>query len=138
ALRKARHRDAQAVLIFEDDLIFHPEFEERFKQIHLPKDWGILYLGCLHIECPKPVAPGLVKVERAFSTHALAIRAPYFAEVQRPLKRGRPKEGILTNKDSLAVDTLRAELHTSMPTYAIWPDLVWQQPKPEGNRWVTA
>ena len=84
-LRRAMLTSAEAVFIFEDDVVFHPALEERLAKLKLPDDWGIFYLGCQHHERPEVVAPGLVKVTAPLDTHAWGIRADRFMEVRRAL-----------------------------------------------------
>lgn len=48
ALREAARRKAPAVLLLEDDVVFHPNFRILIGAVELPDDWGIFYLGCSH------------------------------------------------------------------------------------------
>lgn len=45
-LREARRRKAPAVMLFEDDMVLHPEFHARLAGIELPEDWVSFILGC--------------------------------------------------------------------------------------------
>ena len=121
AIRHAQHAGAPSLLYFEDDLVFHPHFLDRLAALTLPDDWGIFYLGCLHCEQPDPVMPGLVRVRRAFDFHACVIRAPHFLAARRAM-RGGPR-GAAPHFHS---DVLFSALHKSIPTYAAFPNLVWQ------------
>ena len=69
-LRLAQRRNSPALLVLEDDAVFHPEFRERVAALELPDDWQIFYFGCLHLESPRPVSPGLVRV---FSSPTIAV-----------------------------------------------------------------
>jgi len=122
AIRRAMLKKADAVLIFEDDVVFHPGFLEKLAGIELPDDWGIFYLGCAHQRRPQPVGPGLVQTTYALDTHAFAVRAPYFREVMRALDP-RPSGVPLHPKAS---DWYLADLHETIPTYACHPNLAWQ------------
>jgi hypothetical protein len=51
-LREAGRRGAPAVLLLEDDVVFHPNFRELVGAVELPEDWAIFYLGCAHAERP--------------------------------------------------------------------------------------
>lgn len=121
ALREARSKGAEACLVFQDDVVFHPEFEKRMRELQLPDDWGMFYLGCLHLETPEPVAPGLVRVKKALDMHAMAVRAPFYQTISRHLRGEGKAEG------EKRADVLVSELHSSIPTYAAWPNLAWQQ-----------
>ncbi len=122
-LRRAAMGGADAVFIFEDDVVLHPDIQQRLAALELPEDWGILYLGCQHHEHPEPAGPGLVRVTAPLDTHAWGVRAEYFMEVRRAL-RGKywPKGGLIA-----AADILLAELVRRVPAYATYPNLAWQQ-----------
>jgi glycosyl transferase family 25 len=122
-LRRATLAGAEAVLILEDDVVFHPALEERLAEMELPADWGIFYLGCQHCERPELVSPGLVRVRAPLDTHAWAVRREYFLEVRRAL-RGKfwPPDDTIPN-----ADILLAELTRRVPSYAAYPNLAWQE-----------
>ncbi len=122
AIRKAMLAGAKAVLILEDDVVFHPEFLERLAGIELPEDWGIFYPGCAHHQRPSPAGPGLVRTPYALDTHAFAVKAPYFKRVMAALsvRQGQDTE------HARASDWFLADLHREIPTYACYPNLAWQ------------
>ncbi len=125
ALRRARNAGVDAVLLFEDDVVFAPGFAERIAALELAEDWGLFYLGCRHVERPEPVGPefpGLVRVRKAYDNHAVAIKAAHFDEAIR-LMRGVGK-GSPERKGSS--DGQLAALHQTVPTYAAYPNLIWQ------------
>lgn len=122
ALRKAIMVGAEAVLILEDDVVFHPELVERLKEIKLPEDWGIFYLGCAHQKRPWPAGKSIVRTPYALDTHAFAVRAPYFKRVMTALSVKQRKEV----GHPLASDWFLADLHGEIPTYACYPNLAWQ------------
>lgn len=123
-LRRAALAKAEAVFIFEDDVVLHPALEERLAEIELPDDWGIFYLGCQHHERPEVVSSGLVRATAPLDTHAWAVRAEYFHEVRRALTgKYWPQRGGRIP----AADILLAELVRRVPAYAAFPNLAWQQ-----------
>ena len=126
ALRKARMRRTDAVLILEDDVVLHPQIVSRLEEIELPEDWGIFYLGCQHLERPQPIAHNLVRVRYAYDTHAYAVRAKWLPEVAKILDARHA--GLPWNREAgeYACDVLLARLHETIPTYAAWPNLAWQ------------
>ncbi|MBB5353723.1 hypothetical protein HNR46_003984 [Haloferula luteola] len=122
AIRRAKLRRAEAVLLLEDDVIFHPNFRALAEGIDLPDDWGMFFLGCKHVEEPIPCAPGVVRVTHAIDTHAVAIRQPYFNRVIGALDaHGKP-----TPDHPLASDRFLAALQKEIPSYACFPNLAWQ------------
>ena len=122
-LRRAGLAKAEAVFIFEDDVVLHPALEERLAEIELPDDWGIFYLGCQHHERPEVVSPGLVRAVAPLDTHAWGVRAEYFHEVRKALTgKYWPERG----GEIPAADILLAELVRRVPAYAAYPNLAWQ------------
>src|SRR5688572_1675152 len=121
-LRRAMLAKAEAVFIFEDDIVFHPALKERLAEIELPDDWGIFYLGCQHHERPELVSPGVVRVTAPLDTHAWGVRAEYFMEARRALTGKYWPRGEWT----AAADLLLAELTRRVPACAAYPNLAWQ------------
>jgi len=124
AARKARALKSKALLFLEDDVTFDGNFRDRTAELHLPEDWGLLYFGCLHIERPQMVTPGLVRVSRALDTHAVAVHERYYTAILHSLhpRRFRHLEG-----GPPPLDVALSHLHQSIPTYAAWPNLAWQR-----------
>jgi hypothetical protein len=124
AIRKAMLAGAKAVLILEDDVIFHPDLARRLETIELPEDWGIFYLGCAHQKRPWKAGNGLVRTRYALDTHAFAVRAPYYKQVIAALDASTRAN---RNKSHpRASDWYLANLHEKIPTYACFPNLAWQ------------
>lgn len=121
-LRRADLRGASAVLIMEDDVVFHPDLQEKLREIDLPDDWGIFYLGCAHQTRPEPAGKGIVRTKYALDTHAFAVRDKYYRAVMAALS--------VNNHDDVAharaSDWFLANLHETIPTYACYPNLAWQ------------
>jgi hypothetical protein len=122
AIREAARRRASAVLLFEDDVVFHPNFRALIETVELPEDWGIFYLGCTHNVPPVWAGRRVVRAGWAVDTHAIAFNAKYYKKALRILDRqaklswGVPK----------ASDQFIALLHRDVPTYACYPNLAWQ------------
>ena len=126
AIREARRRGAPAVLLMEDDVVFHPNFHALIGTVELTADWGIFYLGCAHSQRPEWAGARVVRVRHVVDTHAVAIRAPYYRRVMMMLDRhGKPDLGV-----ARASDQFLALLHREIPTYACYPNLVWQDVSP--------
>lgn len=121
-IRRAILAKAEAVLVFEDDVILHPDLNARLAKIDLPQDWEIFYLGCQHQVRPTPVCRGLVRVNGALDTHAWGIRACVFRRLLRTLKGTdyRPHATLPP------ADVFLAEIHRTVRAYAVFPNLAWQ------------
>jgi len=64
-------------LVFEDDAILHPDFNEKARQFlsHLPDDWGLAYLGGQHLHRPAQDLDDYVAVPYNVNrTHCFAVR----------------------------------------------------------------
>lgn len=122
AVREAKRRKSNSVLLLEDDVIFHPNFKCLVSSIDVPDDWQILYFGCAHTQSPTWVGPRVVRVRNAVDNHAVAIHRDAYNEVLKIWNR--------TGKQSLEVpeasDQYLATLASKLPTYAIYPNLAWQ------------
>jgi hypothetical protein len=126
---RAMARQSQDLVVFEDDVILHPRFRAIVEATAIPEDWGMLYFGCMHVEAPEPVGPGLVRVRRAYSTHAIAMRGSRLREI---LDRLRTRW--VERQDRQPIDVMLADLQSSIPSYAFYPNLAWQGP---GNSDIT-
>lgn len=121
-LREAARRRAPAVLLLEDDVVFHPNFKALVAAVELPDDWGIFYLGCAHAVRPEWAGTRVVRVRRAVDMHAVAIRASHYRRVMKMLDRHRKADAGVPK----ASDQYLALLHDEIPTYAAYPNLAWQ------------
>jgi hypothetical protein len=123
AIRAAQRLKAPAVLLLEDDVVFHPNFLALFETIELPEDWGIFYLGCSHREAPSWAGPRIVRCSFSVDTHAVAIRSTHYDAVIRKLDRHLKDDDQDVPKAS---DQYLALLHKEAPSYACYPNLAWQ------------
>ena len=79
-VREARDAGVSSVLIFEDDVVFDPQFKEKFATFiqELPADWDMLFFGALHKDEPVKVSEHIGRITKANSTFAYAIRNTVF------------------------------------------------------------
>jgi hypothetical protein len=122
AIREAKHRKSPSLLLFEDDVVFHPNFRELVERIELPDDWGLFYFGCQHYHRPTPLNEYLVKVNMALDSHAWAIRAEHYDSVMKAIDFSCNADPNHLHASDQAV----ARLHNKVPTYACYPNLAWQ------------
>ncbi len=82
AVKKASDMGSRSVLIFEDDCLFDPAFEEKFPEYmrQVPEDWDMLFLGGYHFEAPLPVSLNVVRALTTLTTHAYAVRQSIYAD----------------------------------------------------------
>jgi GR25 family glycosyltransferase involved in LPS biosynthesis len=79
-VRAARDSGAPNVLIFEDDTVLEPDFENKFVRFinEVPGDWDMLYFGALHKDEPVNVSEHVVRITKANSTYAYALQRSVF------------------------------------------------------------
>jgi GR25 family glycosyltransferase involved in LPS biosynthesis/SAM-dependent methyltransferase len=119
-LREAKRRRVPAVLIFEDDVVLRPDFRSIAEAVSMPDNWGLFYYGCQHVAPPTVCGPGLVRPSRALSTHAYAVKAPWFDRVMSTMRLGVADSGVRE------CDVALANLQARIPSYAVFPNLAGQ------------
>jgi len=122
AIRRGLIRGNGAVLMFEDDIVFHKNFIERIHLLKIPEDWDLFYLGCRHLEKPITCSPGVVKCTQATDNHAILIHRKCARKVIKALSgygRGSPPSIMYS-------DLQLSLLHNDLNAYAAYPNLVWQ------------
>jgi len=82
AVKKASDTGNPSVLIFEDDCLFDPAFEEKFPEYmrQVPEDWDMLFLGGYHFETPVSVSRNVVRARMTLTTHAYAVRQSIYTD----------------------------------------------------------
>lgn len=115
---EAHARNAESVLIFEDDTILDPEFTTRFDAFvaELPSDWDMLYFGALHKDEPVKLSEHVYRITKANSTYAYALKRTVFAAF---LELNRRAEQVL--------DVNTYELQERFNCYCFVPNLAWVQ-----------
>ena len=123
ALRRLKFTGHDSVLLLEDDVCFHPNFEELLGRIKLPPDWCLFYLGCRHLLKPIYVGTGIVRCTKATDNHALVVRRSFLNKALHAL-RGTSRGAPATIDYS---DLKLSGIHGSVPAYAAYPNLAWQR-----------
>ena len=115
-VRDARERGLPSLLILEDDVVFDPSFGRKFPAFmkDLPADWDMVFLGALHREDPAPVAGNVVRIRRAYSTYAYALRNSIFEAFLEA-------NAVYPNQ----VDVNNGVLQSNYNCYGFAPNLAW-------------
>ncbi len=115
-VREARRLGAASVLIFEDDVVFDDQFEDRFDACiaQLPSDWDMLFFGALHKDEPVRVARDIARITQANSTYAYALKATVFDDF---IELNRETEEVLDNNSLV--------LQRTFNCYCSMPHLAW-------------
>ncbi|HEX6284506.1 MAG TPA: glycosyltransferase family 25 protein [Pyrinomonadaceae bacterium] len=117
-IEEARARNAESVLIFEDDTIFDPEFTTRFAAFfaEVPSDWDMLYFGALHKDEPVRLSEHVYRITKANSTYAYALKRTVFEAFIE-----------LNARAEHVLDVNTCELQERFNCYCFVPNLAWVQ-----------
>jgi glycosyl transferase family 25 len=79
-VRDARRLGLPSILIFEDDVIFDDQFEQKFSEYvsQLPADWDMLFFGALHKDELIKVSDNVGRITQSNSTYACVLRNTVF------------------------------------------------------------
>ena len=113
---EARAAGAPNVLIFEDDALLDPQFQNRFSAFskEVPNDWDILYFGALHKDEPVAVSSHVARVTKANSTFAYALKNTVFDAFIE-----------LNNRAEHVLDMNSYLLQERFNCYCFIPNLAW-------------
>jgi GR25 family glycosyltransferase involved in LPS biosynthesis len=116
-IKKAKENNYKNIFIFEDDVEFIDEFNEKFEKYikQVPEDWSFLYLGGNHVGGTHPVNRNLHKVFHSYTTHAFAINGKMYDTIIN-----------LIEKETEPIDVTYALLQKNNPSYVFKPHLAWQ------------
>jgi GR25 family glycosyltransferase involved in LPS biosynthesis len=108
----------ESVLIFEDDVVFDPEFNAKFASFmnEAPRDWDLLYFGALHKAEPVKLTEHVYRITKANSTYAYALKRTVFEEF---IELNRRAEHVL--------DMNAYVLQERFKPYCFLPQLAWVQ-----------
>jgi GR25 family glycosyltransferase involved in LPS biosynthesis len=115
-VKRARANGWPNLLIFEDDVVFEPRFNERFAEYwrQVPTAWDMLYLGASHLSDPLRFAQNLWRLTRSSSTFAYALNhTVYDANIE------------LNTRGRKAVDVHNHALQSQFSCYCFHPHLAW-------------
>ena len=116
AVREAKARGYESLLIFEDDVELHPELRNLFPGLmaQVPAEWDAIYFGGIHRLQPAATAPNVVRLVETNSTYAYALRRTVFDAF------------LAINEHSHApVDETAKVLQKQFHFYCFWPHLAW-------------
>lgn len=116
AVREARARRYESLLIFEDDVEFHPQLRSLFPgfMAQVPGDWDAIYFGGIHRLQPAAAAPNVVRLLETNSTYAYALRRTVFDAFLS-----------INQRSHAPVDETAKILQKQFKFYCFWPHLAW-------------
>ena len=117
-ITQARAAAQPCVFIFEDDVVFDPQFQAKFTHFYdqVPAHWDMLFFGGIHLQRPVRISENVYKVRWMLATHAYAVRhTVYDAYIDVNQHINGP------------VDQNNALLQERFNGYCCYPYPVWQQ-----------
>lgn len=115
-VKEARDSGAQALLIFEDDAVLDPDFQNKFAGFvkEVPDDWDMLYFGALHKDEPLKISEHIGRITKANSTYAYALNHTVFDEFIE-----------LNSRAEHVLDMNSYLLQERFNCYCFMPNLAW-------------
>ena len=100
ALTVAINAGLEELVIVEDDIICHSDFNRELEQFltRVPADWQMLMLGGEHRMAPVAVCPGVVRCTSTLRTHAYVIRGKMLRWAASELKDSKDWFDILLSR----------------------------------------
>lgn len=117
-LDEAERRSVESLMIFEDDVIFHPAFLDRMSEIKVPDDWKFIYLGGRNCGGTEYISSDLIKSDFVVDLHAVIIRTSILDNLRQVLMD--------PCINSVWTDFRFATLQNRFPAYLCRPNLAWQ------------
>lgn len=116
AVREARERKDESLLIFEDDVELHPALRSLFPEFmaQVPGDWDAIYFGGIHRVQPTAAGANVVRLVQTNSTYAYGLRRTVFDAF---LSINEPAHA--------PVDEAAKILQKQFKFYCFWPHLAW-------------
>lgn len=118
-LKEAKEKNYNSILIFEDDVEFHPQFGQLFDSFYneVPANWDMIYFGGNHVGGASQVSINILKIYGSYAIHSIVVRNTMFDWlIENIAKAEKP------------VDVYYADLHRSHNVYCFYPHLAWQRP----------
>ncbi len=116
AVREARERKDESLLIFEDDVELHPELQTLFPgfMAQVPGDWDAIYFGGIHRLEPAAAGANVVRLVQTNSTYAYALRKTVFDAFLS-----------INNRAHEPIDETAKTLQKQFNFYCFRPHLAW-------------
>lgn len=115
-VREARRLGLSSILIFEDDVVFDDQFEQKFSEYmrQLPSDWDMLFFGALHKDELIRVSENIGRITQSNSTYACVLRDTVFDAFIE-----------LNGRETEVLDVNSLELQRQFNCYCFLPHLAW-------------
>lgn len=115
---QAKQDNLSNVLILEDDLVLHDNFDEYFDKLirQVPPQWDMLYFGGNHIRGYSMVSPNVIKLNGSYAIQMVGIKNTMFDKIIETVGDNPSKQ----------IDVYYADMHPVHNVYCFKPHLAWQ------------
>lgn len=132
-IKDAKEKKYKNILILEDDVEFHPQFEHLFNNFieQVPDNWDMIFFGGNHIRGTIPISTNVHKLLGSYAIHAYIIKDVVYDKIINFMENCI--NNVISKKDtkfptSVAADYFMAFLHNNMNVYGFKnPHLAWQR-----------
>jgi len=132
AIKKAKEDGVEKLFLLEDDVVFHDNVSEMFKDTigNVPEDWDILFFGGNHVGGMRPISQGVVRLGGSYAIHACGIKNTSYDLLITHLEKSIEK--VKNNPQqrftpSVAADYFLAQVHRNLNVYCFVPHMAWQK-----------
>jgi len=114
----AKKKGLPNYVVFEDDVEFHPSFNDLFAYYwtQVPSSFDALWMGANHNSGTDPVSNNVVRMRASFTTHAFIVNASLYDALIDIWEQAEDKVDILTSR-----------IHASHECYCLSPNLAFQR-----------
>lgn len=116
--KRAIEEGHESILIFEDDIDWSNDFEQRFEQCwnSLPDDWDMFYFSAAHQYWPPKYNDLLFKLTWSTAAHAIGFKRKCFDAILYDLENSMD-----------AIDVIYSRLQTRLNAYCCINPIAWQR-----------
>lgn len=117
-IKKSKEQKLKNFLVFEDDVVFSDDFNDRFEDMYkkVPENWNMLYFGGSHHGQLEMISDNVGRAHKTYTTHAYAMKSDVFDVAIK-----------LLSKAQYEVDVTLSLMQKSFNIYVIKPHLAWQR-----------
>lgn len=119
-VKLAKERGYKNYVVFEDDAVFHPQFQELFDKFYpeVPQDWDLLFFGGSHVKGFTKITNNVIKMNGSYTTHAMIVKDTLY---DRLIDIWNRLHG------TAEVDVALSKLQKEFKCYSFTPALAWQR-----------
>lgn len=95
-IKNAKYNKYKRILIFEDDVLFHMDFDARLQKLKSIDNWKLLYLGASQYNWSVNFMDDFYQCKNTYGTFAYCINESIYDDILNFNKRKLPIDNLLT------------------------------------------